>query len=123
MIVYIQLHQDIQHIITLQAIDIGCQDIMITTTPHHILIIAHFTLIHYIQDPTIHHITGEIIMLTLTCIIVHISQDILQLEACHIMILFTEDQAPIGIITPAHHGLHIIHHLLIEVTYLIKNFH
>jgi len=35
MIVYIQLHQDIQPTITLQAIDIGCQDIMITTTPSY----------------------------------------------------------------------------------------
>jgi len=120
MIVYIQFHQDrfIHPIITThQAIDIGNPDITITTIFHHIHTPAHFIAITYIHDPTIHHITGEITLLTHICTLAHIFQDTLQLEAGTTMITFTIDQFHIIIIDhiivttiPAHYIPHIIHH-------------
>jgi len=100
MIQFIQLQQDIghQHIYIHQVIvDIGCHDIMIITIHHPIIIPLHYIAIISIQDhPTIHHITGEIMMPIHIYTIAHISQDIHQLEAVHIiMIIFIEDLAHI----------------------------
>jgi len=103
---------------------------MIITIYHHIHIPAHFIAIIYIQDPTIHHITGEITQLIHIYIIAHIYQDILQLEVGLIMIQSIIDHFhhhiyiidhTIVIIIQAQFGHHIIHHMLIEVMFSIKN--
>jgi len=126
MIIFIQLLQDIcipHHCIHIhQVLDIGYQDITIIIIflhTHHITH-PHFIVIIYIQDPTIHHITGEIILLIHTYIIVHIYQDIHQLEAGHIMIMHIIDQFQhidhiIAIIIQVHYIHHIIHHIPIEI--------
>jgi len=95
MIISIHFPQDIIlhhiiHIIIQQQVDIGYLDIMTTIIFHHTHTPAHFTAIIYTQDhPIIHHTTGETILLIHICIIVHIFQDILQLEAHHTMTIYT----------------------------------